>query len=101
MSLIRVAGRTLTSEDIKREIAEYGKVRTAAEIAIADSQLEMKRVGRMLLTSEDGKVMMSMLEEMYYKGVMVSPTPEGTYFNLGQREVVVFLLGLRDQAKEP
>lgn len=101
MSTIRVGGRSLTPEEIKKEIAAYGHVRSAAEFRIAESQLELKRVGMMLLNSPDGRLLLDILEEDYYKGDLRGKTPEDSYFNLGQREVVRFLIGLRDQAKEP
>ena len=94
-----INGRDLTDEEIQKEMIAYGRIRTSAEIHIERSQLEMRRVGRMLLSSEDGRLLLDTLEEMYYKGTMVGATPEDTYFKLGQRDVVVFLLALRDKEK--
>lgn len=92
---------TLTPDEIKDEIKKHGRVRTPAERAMEKSGLELKRVGQMLLGNADGRLLLDLLEEMYYKGDLVGETPEKTYFNLGKREVVNFLIGLRDQAKEP
>jgi hypothetical protein len=61
-------------------------------------RLEMRRIGMMLLSHPDAKLLMDTLTNMFYKGSLLGETPEKTYFNLGQREVVEFLLDLKDRA---
>lgn len=92
--------RNLSVEEVQKEIATYGKVRTDAEVKMDRSKQEMRRVGQMLRLNEDGKLLLSMLEDSYYKGDLVGEDPHKTYFNLGRRDVVDFLLGLRDQAEK-
>lgn len=98
--MTRVAGRNLTNEEIRAEVQQYGHVRTDAEMKLAKSSLEMRRLGMLLLANEDGKLLLSVLEDLYYDGTIVGADPHMTYFNCGQREVVIFLRGLRNQAKE-
>jgi hypothetical protein len=90
--------KRLTQEEITKEMIQYGHVRTDAEMKLEKSKLELRRLGMLLLANEDGKLLLSMLEETYYKGNLVADDPHTTYFNLGRRDVVDFLLGLRDQA---
>jgi hypothetical protein len=97
---MRVNGRELTQEDIKKELAAYGRVRAGWELRVAKDNLETKRLGMMLLAHEDGKLLLDILQDMFYKSDLLGDTPERTYFNLGRREVVRFLLDLRDAAKE-
>lgn len=92
--------KRMTQDEVTKEMVQYGRVRTDAEMTLEKSGLEMRRVGMMLLANEDGKVLLSMLEEMFYRGNLHEPDPHMTYFNCGRRDVVVFLLGLRDQAKK-
>jgi len=92
--------KRLTQDEVTKEMVQYGRVRSDAEMTLEKSSLEMRRVGMMLLASDDGKLLLSMLEEMFYKGGLHEPDAHMTYFNCGRRDVVVFLLGLRDQAKK-
>lgn len=62
--------------------------------SIKKSNEELASIGRFLFTSADGKALMDLLTEAYYKGSLLGETPEKTYFKLGQREVVSFLLSL-------
>jgi hypothetical protein len=97
-----VNGRELTQEEIKTEMAAYGHVRAKWELYLDKSNLEMKRVGKMLQLNEDGKLLLNILTELFYDGDLLGDTPERTHFNLGRREAVRFLITLRDQAqKEP
>lgn len=97
---MKVHGRDLTQEEINHEMKLYGRVRSDAEVKLAKSNLEMRRVGQLLLANEDGKLLLSILEEMHHRGDLRGKDPYDAFFNLGRRDVVEFLLGLRDQAKE-
>ena len=50
------------------------------------------------LDSPDGKEVLSLLEEEFFLGTMMGSTPEQTAFNLGRRDVVVYIRNLRDYA---
>jgi hypothetical protein len=95
---MKVRGRNLTADEISDEMKLYGHVRSNAEVKLETSQREMRRIGMLLISNEDGKLLLSMLEDLYFNGTLVGADPYATYFNCGQREVVVFLRGLRDQA---
>lgn len=90
--------KRLTHEEINQEVSRYGRVRTDAEVKLEKSNMELRRLGMLLLANEDGKLLLSVLEDLYYNGALVGNDPHMTYFNCGRREVVNFLRGLRDQA---
>jgi hypothetical protein len=93
--------KRLTQDEVREEILQYGHVRTDAEMKLEKSKLELRRIGMLLHAHEDGKLLLSTLEDMFYDGALVQPGPPDpytTYFKCGQREVVVFLHELRDQA---
>lgn len=95
---MKTKGRDLTLEEIAREQAVYGRVRSATEVRQAEQKQEMRRIGMALNTNPDTKLLLDSLVDLYYKGDMTGETPERTYFNLGRREVVEYLLNLRDDA---
>jgi hypothetical protein len=70
----------------------------SASEKLKKSQFEMARVGGFLHSTEDGKLLLDILRDMYYDGDIVADNPHETYRKLGQRDVVKFLLGLRDRA---
>jgi hypothetical protein len=78
--------------DDERIRAELARIR--ANDAIKKSNAELDLIGRHLFNTEDGRRLLALLEEMYYKGPLVAETTEKTYFNLGSREVVRFLQSL-------
>lgn len=80
-------------------MATHSEKRQTAEERLKKSQEELARLGRTLLAG-DGKALLDILEDMYYKGTMTGQDPYDTYRKLGCREVVDFLIGLRDKAKE-
>jgi hypothetical protein len=90
--------RNLTEDAARDEIEKYGCVRSVAGLKLDASALEQRRIGILLLANEDGKLLLSMLENLYYRGDLVGVDPYETYRNLGRRDVVEFLLSLRDQA---
>jgi hypothetical protein len=51
---------------------------------------------RSVLSSDAGKEMMVLLEEAFYHGGLMAETPEKTAYNLGRRDVVMYLRQLRD-----
>ena len=51
---------------------------------------------RSVLSSDAGKEMMSLLEEAFYHGGLMAETPEKAAYNLGRRDVVMYLRQLRD-----
>lgn len=53
-----------------------------------------------LLESPDGAEMMRVLEDEFFNGPMLGDTPEKTAFNVGAREVVLYLRLLRDFNKK-
>jgi hypothetical protein len=57
-----------------------------------------RRFGQLFL-SEDGKELLGYLVAEWYDGDLLAETPEKTAKNLGAREVVKFLMSLRDSAK--
>lgn len=57
-----------------------------------------RSMGRLFL-SEDGKKLLEVLRATWYDGDLFGSTPESTAFNLGAREVIKYLLFLRDSAK--
>lgn len=63
------------------------------------SNEELDAIGRHLFTTDQGKQLLSILEEMYYHSPLVGSTTEETYFRLGAREVVVFLRSLHPKEK--
>lgn len=95
---MKTKGRDLTVEEINHEMAVYGRVRTAVEVQQAEQKQEARRIGMALNTNPDTKALLDMLVNLYYKGDMTGDTPEKTYFNLGRREVVEYLLDMRDRA---
>jgi hypothetical protein len=52
------------------------------------------------LDSPDGSVVMAALEAEFFDGPMMAATPEATAFNLGRRDVVVYLKQLRDYSRK-
>lgn len=94
---MKVHGRELTLEEIASEKAAYGRVRTSAEIRVEDQKQEMRRIGVALASNADAKLLLEILQDLYYKGNLVGSTPEETYFNLGRRDVVDFLIDVRDR----
>lgn len=54
------------------------------------------RAAQRLFDSEDGRLVLEVLEREYLYGQLVGDTPEQTFFNLGCREVVLRLRTLRD-----
>lgn len=92
--------KRLTQEEVTREMVQHGRVRTDAEVKLEESALELRRIGMLLLGNEDGKKLLAVLEDLYYDGTIAADSPHTTYFNLGRRDVVYFLRGLRDQAKK-
>jgi hypothetical protein len=62
--------------------------------------LELRRIARDAPPNEDGKLLLSVLEDMYYNGDLVGDDPHETYRKLGQRDVVKFLRGLRDEKEQ-
>lgn len=94
---MKVRGRELTLEEITSEKAAYGKVRSAAEIRIENEKEDMRRVGMALQSNADAKLLLEILQDLYYRGNLVGSTPEETYFNLGRRDVVDFLIDVRDR----
>jgi hypothetical protein len=97
---MKVNGRNLTAEEINKEMIQYGHVRTEAELILEKSRLELRRVREMLRRNEDGKLLLSVLEDMYYDGNLVGDDPHETYRKLGQRDVVKFLRDLRDEKEQ-
>jgi hypothetical protein len=73
--------------------------RKAINERIKKSNEELDATGRHLFTTEAGKQLLDLLEEMYYKGPLVGATTEETYFKLGSREVVTFLQSLHPKEK--
>jgi hypothetical protein len=59
---------------------------------------KQRRFGKLFL-SEDGKELLDYLVAEWYHGDLLASTPEGTAKNLGARDVVKFLMTLRDSAK--
>ena len=58
-------------------------------------QLEKKRgAAQRAFATEDGSAILAALEARFVLGDLAGPTPEQTYFNLGAREVVVYLRSL-------
>ena len=51
---------------------------------------------RRVLQSPDGAALMAALEAEFVNGDLLGDTPEKTAFNLGAREVVMYLRRLRD-----
>jgi hypothetical protein len=90
--------KRMTAEEVNREMAAHGRVRSDAEMKLEKSRGEMRRVGMLLLANEDGKLLLSMLEDLYFNGSLIGADPYLTYSKCGQRDVVVFLRELRDQA---
>lgn len=66
--------------------------------AKAEADQQDRRIGALLATHPDGKLLVEVLEKMYYKGDRRGKDPYDSYFNLGQRDVAEFLMGLRDKA---
>jgi hypothetical protein len=75
------------------------KRRAAVNEQIKKSNEELAKIGRFLFTAPDGKALLDLLTDLYYKGPMIGETPEMTYFKLGRREVVEFLIGLCPKEK--
>jgi hypothetical protein len=88
----------MTPDEINAEMKQYGRVRSATEVRLEKSQHEQKRIGMLLLANEDGKLLLKTLEDLFYKGDLTGDDPHATYFKLGRRDVVDFLLSLRDNA---
>lgn len=94
--------RPRTPEEEKmeaQEISIHGHVLSSGERVQKAERLEQKRAGA-LLTTEPGKALLKMLEDMYYHGQLIGTTPERTYFNLGARDVIRHLHELRDLAQK-
>lgn len=53
-----------------------------------------------LLATEDGRLLLEALEAQFFNGRLLGSTPEQTAFNVGAREVVVYLRQLRDHANK-
>jgi hypothetical protein len=51
---------------------------------------------RSVLTTDAGREMMTLLEEAFYHGEIFGETAEKTAYNLGRRDVVLYLRQLRD-----
>lgn len=54
----------------------------------------LNRVARNIFKTSDGKNLLDILIQDYYDGQLIGDTVEKTYFKLGQRDVVKFLLDL-------
>lgn len=53
-----------------------------------------------VLETPGGKEMLEALEEMFYHADLFGQTPEETAYNLGRRDVVVYLRQLRNLGKK-
>lgn len=97
-----------TEEEMQRareEVATYGRVLTQGERVIADRRKVLARHGKLFL-SADGAELLDGLQKMYYDCDQVARLDSGvvsvedTFKNLGAREVVRYLMDLRDSAKK-
>jgi hypothetical protein len=73
--------------------------RNSLEEARARVLAKSKAISR-FLGSPDGKEVLSLLEEEFFLGSMMGSSPEQTAFNLGRRDVVVYIRNLRDFAQK-
>lgn len=94
---MKINGRELTTDEISQERSQYGRVRSFEEVQRAERTQESRRIGMMLKSHPDGKLLVETLRDLFYDGDMLGETPEKTYFNLGQRNVVAFLLDLQKE----
>jgi acyl-coenzyme A synthetase/AMP-(fatty) acid ligase len=69
---------------------------TAAKEVLEQQKKETLQLRVMLRESEAGKLLMATLEEMYYAGDLAGKDIHDTYRNLGRRDVVLWLRGVRD-----
>jgi hypothetical protein len=94
---MKANGRELSQEDIRVEMLAYGHVRSDAEIRAETRKQEMRNLSVLLKSHQDGRLLVETLRDLFYDGDMLGDTPEKTYFNLGQRNVVAFLLDLQKE----
>lgn len=87
-----------SEEQIAAEIKAHGRQLQAHERIHNDTESRLRRIGRLLLVTDDGKLLLKELEEMYHRKPKKGADPYETYLNLGREDVVLFLQGLRDEA---
>lgn len=98
----------MTDEEMRRareEVSLHGRVLTPAERVIGDRRKVLVRHGK-LFTTPDGAELLDGLQKLYYDGELIARDNEGridiqnTFANLGAREVVRYMMDLRDSAKK-
>jgi hypothetical protein len=90
--------RNLTEDAARDEIEKYGCVRSVAGLKLDASALEQRRIGIAAPLQRGRQAAFVHAGEPAHRGDLVGSDPYATYFNLGRRDVVEFLLSLRDQA---
>ena len=73
--------------------------RSKLEVLRDQVRARQAKLGGYFQNTEDGRALMTALEENFFNGDLMAATPEQTAFNLGAREVVRFIRQLRDAAK--
>lgn len=73
---------------------------TTAKETQDKARLEEAKVGALLRNNADARVMMDILRDLFYDGDLLGREPHETYHNLGRREVVRFLMDLRDREEK-
>lgn len=77
----------MTTEDVRKQEKDERRARV---------QRERQEAARRVLKTEDGKLMLQMLEAKYDRNLL-GPTTDRTLANVGAREVVCHLRWLRDR----
>lgn len=86
-------------EEKAQELKQFGRELQPHERIKVETDLRLKKIGRLLLTNEDAKLLLAELEDAYC-GSKIGTDPYQTYQKLGREEVVQFLRDLRDGAQE-
>lgn len=90
-------------EELKKfmqEIKDHGHVLSDGERVVKESLEKMRGTGRILLNTPEGQALMADLETQFFNGDLIASQPEHTYYMLGKRDVVRYMMMLRDSAKE-
>jgi hypothetical protein len=86
-------------ERARQEMKEFGRVLSPAERMLRERRKKIAGHGRIFLDGPGAEILEE-LQAMYYDCNLIGDKVEVTYANLGAREVVRYLMDLRDNAKK-